>query len=277
VRGFVLVEYAGAWGRTALQDSRLVEPVRTYLREAVSRLGLKVLLIRRHSRPRGEPLGCRVFAAHADPESPWLESATLDRHEELLDMDLTPLREGRSVGLGREAHPVFLTCTHGRHDPCCAEQGRPVANALAAAHPDLAWEVSHIGGDRFAGNVVVLPHGLYYGRVTASTAANLASDHLAGELTIDLLRGRSGYPMPVQAAEHFLRRELKLTGLDDLYLRQQQRDGDLRLVTFWVRPDGQDWTVSLRVGLQPAQVLTCHARVTSPAPAYEFVACFRPG
>ena len=32
------------------------------------------------------------------------------------------------------------------------------------------WQSSHIGGDRFAGNVVFLPEGLYYGRVEPAEA-----------------------------------------------------------------------------------------------------------
>jgi hypothetical protein len=50
--------------------------------------------------------------------------------------------------------PIYLVCTHGRHDACCAVRGRPVAAALAAAYPERTWECSHIGGDRFAANVV---------------------------------------------------------------------------------------------------------------------------
>src|SRR4029453_5830608 len=58
----------------------------------------------------------------------------------------------------------------GRHGACCAERGRPVAAALAQAHPEETWEVSHIGGDRFAGNLLVLPNGLYYGRLDPGPA-----------------------------------------------------------------------------------------------------------
>ena len=45
---------------------------------------------------------------------------------------LAALGAGRSVGLTPEADPVLAVCTHGRHDACCAERGRPLARALAA-------------------------------------------------------------------------------------------------------------------------------------------------
>ena len=66
--------------------------------------------------------------------------------------------------------PFFLVCTHGRHDTCCAVEGRPVAAALESARPGAVWECSHVGGDRFAANVVAMPHGIYYGQVEMTRA-----------------------------------------------------------------------------------------------------------
>lgn len=269
VRAYLLVEFAGAWGRDALRDSRLPEEVKAYLRETARGLGIKALLIRRHSRQRAGAEGCRVFAAYSDPHAPWMETTSLGNHEDLLDLDLAPLSQGRSLGLSPHLPPLFLTCTHGRHDTCCAERGRPVAKALAASHPDHAWEASHIGGDRFAGNVLVLPDGLYYGRVESSAAAELAERHLAGDLSLDVLRGRSGYPCAVQAAEWFLRAELAESGVNALQLlRCERRDSDWD-VEFAV--SGRGWLVRLRTGSRDPERLTCSAQRLNPAPRYELL------
>ncbi|MEV5960921.1 sucrase ferredoxin [Kribbella sp. NPDC051952] len=101
--------------------------------------------------------------------------------------------------------PVYLVCTHGRHDACCAVRGRPIAAALAGAYPDRTWECSHIGGDRFAANVVVLPHGLFYGHVPVTRAVELAKRYDEGNVVPDLLRGSGAFAPPVQAAQHFAR------------------------------------------------------------------------
>lgn len=101
--------------------------------------------------------------------------------------------------------PVYLVCTHGRHDACCAVRGRPVAAALATAYPERTWECSHIGGDRFAANVVVLPHGLFYGHVPPTRAVELAKRYDEGVVVPDLLRGSGAFNPPVQAAQHFAR------------------------------------------------------------------------
>ena len=77
---------------------------------------------------------------------------------------------------------MLLVCTHARHDQCCAVRGRPVAQALARAFPDETWESSHLGGDRFAATMILLPHGLYYGRVPTADAAAIVERYLQGEI-----------------------------------------------------------------------------------------------
>ena len=59
----------------------------------------------------------------------------LDDIHEVHDLDVEALGAGRSPGLTPHLDPVFAVCTHGRHDTCCAERGRPAAAALAGAHP----------------------------------------------------------------------------------------------------------------------------------------------
>jgi hypothetical protein len=191
---------------------------------------------------------------------------------DVLDLDLEGLRAGTGAGLaapadaGDEGDPtsLFCVCTHGRHDACCAERGRPVAVALAQAHPDETWEVSHIGGDRFAANLLVLPAGLYYGRLDAVSALSVAGSHLTGQLDLDHLRGRSGWAMPVQAAEIALRRDLAETRDDALRLvRRRVADGVTEAV-FDVA--GAQYAVRVRsVPGAEQHRLTCRASRANPA------------
>jgi hypothetical protein len=269
VRAFLLVENPGPWGIDAVRDNRLPRPVKEGLAAAARSARVRVNLVRKHHRPAPRT-GFRVFAAYADPESPRLETAVLDRAEDLLDLDLSALGGGRSPGLEPTTQHLLCVCTHGRHDACCAERGRPVAAALAAAHPEQAWEVSHIGGDRFAGNALFLPHGLYYGRLDAVSAVAAASGHLAGHLDLDHLRGRSSFAMPVQAAEVALRRRLGETRLDAVRLVGQRREGDTREVSFEVA--GTVWRVTVRTSLGEDRFrLTCRALRDNPIPRHDVV------
>jgi hypothetical protein len=161
--------------------------------------------------------------------------------------------------------PLFGVCTHGRHDACCAERGRPVAAALTASHPAETWEISHMGGDRFAANMVVLPEGLYYGRLDPGTASQVAELHEQGRVDLTRLRGRSTYPMHVQYAEIALRRHLEEDRLDAVRLVRRQGWSSVFL------RDGVEWSVTVRrVTREPAQ-LTCSVERLSPVPVHEVV------
>ncbi len=193
VRSYLLVENPGPWGVEALRDSRLPRAVKDGLQAATARAKVRPLLIRRYHR-RAPRTGFRVYAAHVGRDLSWLQTAVLDEPAELLDLDVAALGAGRSPGLVPVEGPLFFVCTHGKHDACCAEKGRPVAAALAAAYPEETWEVSHIGGDRYAGNALVLPYGLYLGRLEPDSAVAAMADLLGGRLPLDVLRGAQQPP-----------------------------------------------------------------------------------
>ena len=75
-----------------------------------------------------------------------------------------------------------------------------MALALAARWPDQTWECTHIGGDRFAANVLVVPDGTVYGGLDAQSAVGVIGEHLLGTVDTEHLRGFSAHPPPVQAA-----------------------------------------------------------------------------
>ena len=273
LRPFLLVENDGPWGLEALRDARMEPVALERLRRDADAAGVRALLVRRHGRTTGAGR-LRVVAAYADPHAPWAEQVELDSPAELAALDLTALGAGRSLGLDPASGPVFAVCTHGRHDTCCAEQGRPVAASLSQRHPDQTWECSHIGGDRYAGNMLVLPHGLYYGRLDPQAAGRVAAEMSAGRLELDHLRGRSGYAMPVQAAEIALRRELGETRLDALRLRYRQRDGAITRTT-WVLTEDLTYDVTIRTTEGAPALLTCRAVRTNPTPRHALVAIRR--
>jgi hypothetical protein len=95
--------------------------------------------------------------------------------------------------------------------------GRPLYDALRRElEPEWVWQSTHVGGDRFAGNVVVLPQALYYGRVEKDDVLGLLDAHAAGRVDLDHYRGRAAYTFQVQAAEHAIRKAEGLDGMDDL-------------------------------------------------------------
>jgi hypothetical protein len=174
------------------------------------------------------------------------------------------------VGLERHGEPLFLVCTHGRRDPCCAERGRPLARALSAAYPEQTWECSHMGGDRFAGNLLCLPHAISYGRVAPEDAATIATEYLLGQLDLAHLRGRGTYPFAVQAAEWHLRTRLGLTGLNDLVLTGHHVDQP-HVTAVFATAAGASWSVRMRISHAPPRRLTCHATQMLAAPQFQLL------
>lgn len=255
VRAFLLVEAPGPWGADAVAGSRLPDPVKLQLTARAGRHRVRPLMIRRHGR--SAPRELTVFAAYADARQPWAETTCVSDPSDLLDIDLAALGSGRSPGLAPHREPLFLVCTHGRHDACCAERGRPVAAALSTRLPEHTWEVSHIGGDRFAGNMLVLPDGLYYGRLTPARAPIVAERHRAGHLDLEHLRGRGSYPFAVQAAETFLRRQLAVTAVGALALSSSVREDDETTAVFTT--GGRSWQVRVLSTTSSPQQLTCRA------------------
>jgi (2Fe-2S) ferredoxin len=267
VRAFLLLETSGPWGVDAVRDSRLPAEVKRLLRGVEHHNRVRPLLIRRPGRAVAGAV--RVFAAYVHSDRPWLETALLSNLDELTDVDVSRLGEGHSPGLEPVPGPLFGVCTHGRHDACCAERGRPLCAALSAAAPEQTWEISHIGGDRFAANVLVLPHGLYYGRLGPEDAAEFASTHLSGRLDVEHLRGRSSYPFSVQAAEIYLRRHLGDTRIEPFELAEHTRRGTDTTAVF--RVDGGAWEVRVHADLGDARQLTCRAAALSLGPAHRLV------
>ena len=63
--------------------------------------------------------------------------------------------------------PQYFVCTNGQRDLCCARFGLPTFKKLSEAVGERVWQTTHLGGHRFAPNVLALPQGVLYGRVDA--------------------------------------------------------------------------------------------------------------
>jgi hypothetical protein len=197
--------------------------------------------------------------AHVGPTERWLEQADLASSAAVLDLDLLALSEGRSPGLGsRSTEPVFLVCTHGRRDPCCAELGRPLARALCAARPQDGWESSHIGGDRFAANLVCLPLGVYLGRLRPDEGLRAVAGLAAGRLDLEHLRGWTWLPRDAQVANLELRRRHGWDGVEDVRVVARHGSIDRRTVEL-LGPDGRTYRVELAALTADPRRLTCHS------------------
>jgi hypothetical protein len=260
----LLVEVPGPWGRTALTESRLDHYVAGRLAEQAAHAGVRVLLVR---RPDGRAVSERAWAL-ADVR-PGYEAMTWGRWHDpraLLEVDLD--RSVRSHGPQR----VALVCAHSRHDVCCALRGRPVAKALQATVWDV-WECSHLGGDRFAPNVLLLPGGDLLGGLDPDTALAALGAYGDGRLDLSHWRGRYGTSPVHQAA---LQRAAVALGDDRrdalAVVGVEELPGERWAVEVaHVDRAGfeQRWLVHLSSRVGRPQVLTCNALGVARARTFE--------
>jgi hypothetical protein len=196
-----LLEYPYQWGSKAFEESDLPEALKKELIAITGNLpGGRVQLIR--SVASRYPERIAFYIAHTREVRPILYEFYLSAYEDLLQMDLLgflKLESGDQEWVRSE--PLYLVCTNGRRDPCCAKFGLPVYSALATSRGDSVWQTSHVGGHRFAANLVCFPHGIFYGRVSESELETIAENYRNREIYLEKFRGRSCYPEPIQAAD----------------------------------------------------------------------------
>lgn len=247
----LLVEQPGPWGRAGLRESRFDRGVARDLERRANAAGIRVEAIRRPGRTApGAPRHWALVDTRPDVQTARWGSYQQDR--ELLDLPL----DGT---IGRtDRQPTFLVCAHGKRDPCCAVRGRNVAAALAAARPGQVWECTHLGGDRFAANVLVLPTGLLYGRLLPFAAAEFAAAAEAGEVVGALLRGRIGLPPQAQAALAYAHEQLALRRVADVRVVRYSPVVDGAATVVLGTPHGTV-RVSVLVERATADGLTCAA------------------
>ncbi|MGH3023158.1 MAG: sucrase ferredoxin [Gaiellaceae bacterium] len=213
---WILLEYRGLWDRDVLGGSLLSPELKAHLRAQLQALGNARLLFVKRPERRSQGRR-RLFFGTSRPGEERFFGLEVDHQEDLVGFDFAGALSGEATPGVPLDHPLLVVCTHGKRDRCCAKYGRPLYDALCReTEPEWVWQSTHVGGDRFAGNVVALPQGLYYGRVEPGDVTALLAAHASGRIDLERYRGRSAYSFPVQAAEHAVRESTGLLGIGDL-------------------------------------------------------------
>ena len=271
---WVLVEYRRLWSRDLLAGSGLSEEVKAHLRAQLAALPRsRLLFVRRPDRRDRE--GIAVFFGRSHEAGGRFHALELEDHEDVRALDFAGLLAGAAPNPPPPLErPLLVVCTHGKRDRCCARYGRPLYDALREREDvrDCVWQSTHVGGDRFAGNLVCLPEGLYFGRVAPGDAGRVVDEYRAGRIALERYRGRAAYGFAAQAAEVRIRAETGLRGVDDLALAGVDARGeDAWEVRFRERATGETHEVDVAAERDPEPaLLTCDA--AEPARARRFVA-----
>ena len=271
VKVWLLLEYSGPWPAKATQENGLPAAVQTYLAEQAAAISdSRLLFIKQRQKARYK---IRLFVVRTDEVAPVIVGFELAAYEDLLALDIAAAAGGEEVpgGIVRD-EPLFLVCTNGMRDRCCAKFGLPVYRALRKEQPEAAWQSTHIGGHRFAPTALFLPHSVNYGFLEPGEAQSAVDAHLRGELyNLGRCRGRTYYTPVVQAADVYLRRELNLFALTGLRLRSAgQGEADQWRVQFDVAEKGTRYEVLLRQWMtEDSYLVSCSSPAKKPVARYE--------
>jgi hypothetical protein len=280
-RRFVLLEVPGPWLPDAMVAAGLRPEAMAGLRRSVGAAGARLLLIRRPGRHPVGPDRPRRWGIAGGPgpgggagPAGGLLWGEWRQDEELLELDVTAALPAFDPA---EQRPVALVCTHGRHDLCCAIEGRPVVAAAAADPLVDVWECSHLGGDRFAANLLWLPAGLLFGGLTAAGTGPLLAAARSGRVRLEHFRGRCGDSEVAQAAQWFGMRELAEDRPDEVVVervepRSGSGTGPGSVLVAVVRRAGVRYRLRLSVGRSEPAHLTCRARVDARVRTYRLEA-----
>jgi hypothetical protein len=256
---WLLLEYPYWWGAKAFHESALSAAVKAHLNRALKSIRRARLLFIKQDRMAGRELN--LFIAHCREADPSIVRLRLKNYEQLLDLDLASAAASSPTSGSRVDGPLYLVCTHGRRDKCCAKFGYPLYKALRGRAGVSVWQSSHVGGDRFAANLVLFPHGLFYAHVTEESSHAIIDEYEARRLVLDKYRGRACYSHSTQAAEYFIRSETGLTGIDELRYAGCEPVGEgawrVRFAATGERKMHEARIVSVRSEFQ--SYVTCHS------------------
>lgn len=194
---WLLLEYKPAWEAKAIVDNALSQDTRDWAMSSIQALAARGLKARPQFIRRPEIDTDKTAFFVGTPNALFQFSST--GYDTLRDIDVARLVE---TGDGpRVEEPQYFVCTNGKRDLCCARYGLPAYKRLREIVGDRAWQTTHLGGHRFAPNVLALPQGMLYGRVVSEEVDGFVECIEAGEVSRLHLRGRSVFPPAAQAAE----------------------------------------------------------------------------
>lgn len=259
---WLLLEYRARWEHDAV--AVFSESVQVRLSALRSKLPkVRFALIKKARRTSG-PLS--VFWAFSRQENAQLYRSEITDYDAL---SFDPEFPGETTD-----EKIVAVCTHGTHDLCCAQFGNEIYDALRKVDDAGAWQISHVGGCRFAPNVVCLPHGIVYGRVERADCADIVASYHGGEVIPEKLRGRSCYSKPVQAAERFLRMSKRLSRLDDLTMTRAEEIVPGEWTVQFKSGHSTCYNLSVRTCSRNARTYkSCAATAVSPRENFQIAEC----
>ncbi|MEM7064216.1 MAG: sucrase ferredoxin [Cyanobacteria bacterium P01_B01_bin.77] len=214
---FILLETSQPWDKPALLSVGISEALRQVIKPLLSS-GVRVHLIANEQTPEQNRRRILIFQRPGQSHSgrgtqllgkykSW--EIQVDSPAEMapaLDQFLKNSHVGRQSALSGQRH--LMVCTHASHNECCGIYGYPFYQDAIATIQKLGlsqqvqpWQISHIGGHRFAPTLIDFPQGRYYGNLDQASLLCLLKQQGDIAPLLSTYRGWSLLPKPLQILE----------------------------------------------------------------------------
>jgi len=204
---WILLEHAGPWGKDALADSGLGVGLVAEIKRRMAATGARVQLVA--PPPDTSPSWLYLAADPGCGQEPWLAQMACSSPDDVLRLDFAGLVAGIAPpGAQPVTGPLYAVCANEMSDPCCGRAGPPVLAAATSLVGSRCRKTAHLGGHKYAANMMVFPPGLCFGRLGPLSVLDVIAAAEDGQIHLGQYRGRAAYRSPDQAAEHFLRVEV---------------------------------------------------------------------
>jgi len=237
-----LLEYPEHWEKDSLEMSSIPEEVKTELNKCLKSLkNSRLQFIKKDDHKNGAVNFYYIKSSEFEPKS---YHFLFNNYEELLELNLMSLIEKGDIRDSETDEKIVLICTHGAYDSCCGKYGVPVYKEIQKNRDLTVWKSTHVGAHRFSANMVMLPEGIYYGRVGNENGRDIIESHLKGEIRLDNFRGRCCYSQPSQVSDYFLRKQIDKYGIYEIRWEFEKDRDDYIAVEFKLENENLGYSVN---------------------------------
>ena len=263
----ILIQDHSPWTRQGFENCALPEATKTYVKGLFGDEKKPAIMLVRNNNQR-QLRKKSIFVVHSSASAP---SVYHYYWESPADLHKLPLADALAQRVPANFHqPLYLVCTNGKRDKCCAKYGMPLYKQLKLSLGDKVWRSTHLGGDRFAANMLCLPHGVLYGRMNEHDANKAVHYYEQGKISMQGLRGRTCYPKPVQVAEAYVREQTQNVSLGGLQLQQVEPRADTYHIRFSDKQSGTNYDLIVQAASpSKPRKLSCAADFMESVPSYQ--------
>jgi hypothetical protein len=243
---YFLIEYKQVFGAKALNDSTIPPEVFKHLAGIPNS---NTVLMRQPATTSDLNYTYTFFAVNVLTQH--IYELTLHGYRDLLEVNLEALLNEQVIT--PRTQPIYAICTNGKRDQCCSGYGVPIYNALREIVGNQVWQVSHIGGHRFAGTGIMFPQAVSYGYLDQADVPTLVEHVQNNTLWLDKLRGELRYSTPEQVASWALYHHLKVHHANAFTHIHTLQEAEMWEVVF--EYDGQQYAIRVEQG-EPLKILS---------------------